>query len=558
MTRRVLVIFICFMIGWVAALANPAYPGKISISHNNGKQLVLTHRGDEHYSYFTDEEGNTYTRDDKGGFREIGSDEVAQVWKARAAKAAARRTARAAACTRGFGEPGKAIVGQKKGLVILVQFPDNHFVTPNAKAVFDDYFNKEFYSDYGMSGSVRDYFIEQSYGQLTIDFDVVGPYTTAHEMAYYGGHSDSGANDKNPGDMIKEVCRSADGMVNFADYDWDHDGKVEQVYVIYAGYGENYDHSTNGKYADTIWPHEWELESATGSSIKLDGVVINTYACSSELRGTSGDVLSGIGPACHEFSHCLGLPDFYDLDGKHFGMSIWSVMDQGNYNNNSCTPAGYTSYERWFAGWLEPKEIKEMTTVKNMRPLSYSPEAYILYNELDRNEFYLLENRQLKGFDSALYGHGLLVLHVNYNRNRWRNNTVNSYDSLQMMTIIPADGTIGSKLATDLAGDPFPGIQNNTALTNNTTPAAILYHDNLDGQKLMSKSIEDITENKLGWISFVACRSESGAAAAGVASQVYKPDSSPLIYDLQGRCYGTDAGALKKGVYVIGGKKVIK
>ena len=239
-------------------------------------------------------------------------------------------------------------------------------------------------------------------------------------------------------------------------------------------------------------------------------------------------------------------------------MSIWSVMDQGNYNNNSCTPAGYTSYERWFAGWLEPTELNEMTKIKKMRPLSYSPEAYILYNEANRNEFYLLENRQLKGFDSALYGHGLLILHVNYNRNKWRNNTVNSYDSLQLMTIIPADGTCSSKTETDLAGDPFPGIQNNTALTNNTTPAATLYHDNLDGRKLMSKSIDNITENKLGWISFVACRPDPASSATEIVSEVFNTPSAPLIYDLQGRCYGTDANALKKGIYIIGGKKVIK
>ena len=58
---------------------------------------------------------------------------------------------------------------------------------------------------------------------------------------------------------------------------------------------------------------EWELSDPTnyGRSVKLDGVTVDTYACGSELMGISGKTLDGIGTMCHEYSHCLGLPDFY-------------------------------------------------------------------------------------------------------------------------------------------------------------------------------------------------------------------------------------------------------
>lgn len=534
--KKFLIIALYLTIGRVFAQANPAYPGKITITLDDGRHVTLTHRGDEHYSFFTDDDGNTYQRNGMGGFMPISRQEVNDKWKALSARARTRRAAR----TRGLGESSGAIVGHKKGIVILMEFPDKSFVTKDVNAVFTDFFNKEGYSGYGMSGSVRDYFKAQSYGALDIEFDVVGPYVTANDMAYYGAHAGE-SKDSNPAMMAKEACLAADSKVNFSDYDWDGDGEVDQVFVIYAGVGESQDTTGDNRYADTIWPHEWAMQWTVGA-LMLDGVRVDTYACGCELRGVTGTTIDGIGTACHEFSHCLGLPDFYDTsDSDSFGTGYWDIMAAGCYNDDSCTPAGYTSYERWFAGWLEPEELKEMTTITDMKPLVDAPEAYILYNEADRNEYYLLENRQLKGFDAGLDGHGLLVLHVDYDASSWAYNEVNTDPTHQRMTIIPADGVCGT-IPNNLAGDPFPGSRKKTALTNDTKPAAKLYNPNVDGQKLMSKPLDHITESEDGLISFVACRPDlevpniakaSATECDGVFTITWPAVEGALSYELE-------------------------
>ena len=184
-------------------------------------------------------------------------------------------------------------------------------------------------------------------------------------------------------------------------------------------------------------------------------------------------------------------------------MATWDLMDQGSYNGDSRTPAGYTSYERWMAGWLTPVEITNETNISDMRPLTETPEAYILYNEANRDEYYLLENRQLTGFDSALYGHGLLVLHVDYDHGAWRGNTVNTQKTHQRMSVIAADGDYSMN---SLAGDPFPGLDGIVQLTDESQPAATLFNVNRDGQRLMHKSIERVQETSEGLISFTAMR----------------------------------------------------
>ena len=517
--KKYLLLTIVFFLASMAVNAIPAYPGKLTVTLPNGKQVLLTHRGDEHFSFFTDEEGNAYRRTaNKVGFEQISMDEVREMWQPRMDRANKARSARA---EKKVGAPSGNLTGTKKGLVILMQFDDYDFVTNDPKAVFQDYFNKEGYTDFGMTGSVKDYFMAQSYGQFELDFDVVGPYTAAHSMVYYGAQMGS-SHDSRPYELIWEGCVQADADVNFADYDWDGDGEVDQIYVIYAGYGENYDYTEDNLFANCIWPHESQLKYYNIEGMTpLDNVMINTYACSCELRGIEGEDLNGIGAACHEFSHSIGLPDFYDTKGNNFGMSVWDVMDQGCYNNDSRTPSGYTSYERMFAGWLKPVELKlnSKTTIEGMRPLAESPEAYILYNENNKDEYYLLENRQLTGFDSSLYGHGLLVLHVDFNAEVWQSNSVNINSSRQRLTIIPADNELVYSY-NSLAGDPFPGKKGVTELTNYSTPAATLYNANTDGSKLMGKPIDNIKESDNGLISFVACRPELGIPELGEAEAV--------------------------------------
>ena len=393
----------------------------------------------------------------------------------------------------------------KKGLVILVNFSDKKMTYKISD--FNSMFNDEGYSKNKHIGSVRDYFRDQSYGQLIIDFDIVGPYTLSNPMSYYGENKDQKeGEDLHPGLMVAEACNKANADVNFSDYDWDDDGEVDQVYVIYAGYGE-----ASGADDNTVWPHEWSLYfSDYGQSLKLDGVTIDTYACSNELAGTSGSMMDGIGTACHEFSHCLGLPDLYDAQGDNFGMSVWSIMDYGCYNgpNNyeGNVPCAYTAYERFYSGWITPTELSDGCLIKDMNPITSSPDSYIIYNDNNKNEYYLLTNIQQESWNTYAYGHGMIVIHVDYNETVWMDNEVNNTSSHQRCTIIAADNktpSLGRDESTweSLSGDPYPGTSINTSLTNTSTPSALLFNKNTDGRKFMNKPIEDIVEAD-GKISF--------------------------------------------------------
>ena len=258
-------------------------------------------------------------------------------------------------------------------------------------------------------------------------------------------------------------------------------------------------------------------------AIKLGGCTIDTYAVSSELCGTSGSTMDGIGTACHEFSHCLGFYDHYDTsyDGG-FGMNCWDLMDAGCYcgeNVNGECPSGFTAYERWVAGWLEFTELKEPATITDMPSLQDSPTAYIIYNEGNENECFILENRQNSGWFKyfAYYTtcHGMLVTHVDFDQEVWDYNEINNDAKHQRMSIIPANNNYGTLTGatgeksynvteTQARGHLFPGYKKVTELTNTShqSKGGKLFNKNTDGTYYMNKPITEITESADGLISF--------------------------------------------------------
>ena len=502
----------------VTADAVPAKPVRKLFRQPDGSTVELTLRGDEHFSFYTDGEGTPFLLRADGRLDRLSAGQVSRTWAARRAE---RLAPTAGAASRG-ALPGMgrsaATTGHHRGLVILMEFTDEKFTTPDPRATFDRFFNEPGFSDDGMAGSVKDYFLSQSYGQLEVDFDVVGPFTTKFRMSYYGGNDASTGQDLRPAQMAAEAVDAAAAVVDYRDYDWDGDGEVDQVFIIYAGYAE-----AQGADPSTIWPHEWKLQYGIGETRTYDGKTVNTYGCASELQGNGKfgtGVLDGIGSACHEYSHCLGLPDTYDVSGSNYAMASWDVMCAGNYNDNSRTPAGFTSYERMYAGWLEPVELDSPTQVSGMKPLATSAEAYILYNEGNRDEYYLLENRQPVGFDRGLDGHGLLVVHVDYDASVWAGNALNVTAGRQRMTVIPADNNFLTSTA-GIRGDAWPGPSGNTALTDYSVPAATLYGENADGTKLMGKAIEDITEDAAAMtVSFSACRPGLGVPVPDDGTEV--------------------------------------
>ena len=396
----------------------------------------------------------------------------------------------------------------KKGLVLLVEFSDAAGkMTADAATQWNNRFNQQGFSQFNHVGSVRDYFIEQSYGMLTIDFDVVGPLTMPQSREYYGSSPNNNLDDRAP-EMIVEALQLADSQINFADYDWDGNGEVEQIYVIFAG-------QTYSNREGYIWPHQWFLSSAkyygcgTGRQ-RLDGVYIDAYAVSNELSDASTP--AGIGTACHEFSHCLGYPDVYDTSySGGTGGQYWSLLDTGCYNGPRMigeVPCPYTAYERWAGGWMDLIPLTEPCRVTDMPAINEEGVAYIIKNTGNSNEYYILENRQQKTFGTYNIGHGLMVWHIDYDRTAWYYNEVNTDKNHQRITFLPADGQVGILqtdgtyyqyyvTSADEAGDPYPGRTKVDSVQQLTW-----YISEKGGDKTHKNRIHGITESADGKISF--------------------------------------------------------
>ena len=341
-----------------------------------------------------------------------------------------------------FGKPTQ-YVGSKRGLIILMEFPNLKFINKNKNGktfdvhdMWNDLANKENLKAVNgvlVNGSIRDYFVAQSYGKFAIDFDVKGPYTAKNKYAYYGRNVDYGdvSFDDRPYELIIEACKAADPEVDFKDYDWDGDGEVDQVYVVYAGHGEaSYDDP------ELIWPHESSISGNTGAPLTLQGMNIDTYACGNELD--SSDRIFGIGTICHEFSHCLGLPDVYDIEysGETETPGQFDLMDAGNYNGDSWYPAGYSAFERMFCGWLEPRRVGSVADVGELQPLHLHPDAAIIEQFEGSTNYYLVENRVKESWDKFLPSHGLIAWHINYDLEVWKKNRVNVDPNNMGITIV--------------------------------------------------------------------------------------------------------------------------
>lgn len=496
-------------------------------------------------------------------------EDISTIWSSRIRKRNAARVRKSPVMTGNGrrGAPSKAAniyEGNKRGLVILVQFPDKKFKNGHTRAEYDDMFNKEGYSENDNTGSVHDYFYAQSYGKFNLGFDVIGPYTAAKSYSYYG-QNDKDGNDMHVCELVKEICNAASEDIDFSRYDWNGDSEVEQVFFVYAGPGEH-----TGAGANYIWPHEWTLEEGVESGdatgpIFFGDYKINTYAMSCELVDRTSGLMDGIGTACHEFSHCLGLPDLYctNNDDYAFGMHVYDLMCNGASNGPyACgeSPCGYTAYERWVAGWLEPIELNEPCTVTNMPCLGDAPIAYIIYNDGNRNEYFFLENRQdTDPWYQYTYCHtgisGLLIYHVDYDKDAWEFNEVNFSHNHQHMAVVPASGGYGTRSKNNydveratLEKQLFPGSNNATNFTDNTHfyYGGKLFNKNTDGTYYLHKPITDIKEEN-GLISFNFMGGGKVYDLTGI-KDAQEEDSAAEYFTLSGTRL---SAPLTKGVYIM-------
>ena len=369
-----------------------------------------------------------------------------------------------------------------RGLLILANFADVQFVEHNTQLAFDSLANGDNYIYNGATGSCKQYFTDQSNGKYSPQFDVIGPVTLPNPMAFYGANKANG-NDKYIVDFVIDACKGADSLgVDFANYDNDKDGMVDFVYIIYAGYAES-----EGAGAATIWPHNWNLISAlyygdtyqeeyyahSDSVYKLpeiDGKLLNNYACSNEIK-KSNDARTGIGTICHEFSHVLGLPDYYlttqnPVVNQRYTPGAWSLMGYGNYLNGGNTPPNFSVYDKYYLGWLEPKALSTSQSLEipadgETTYMISCDEKHVEAGAYRTDTVYYLENRQKEGWDAYLPGHGLLVWRVIYDESDWFQNCPNDY--IARYLLVSAVKASSPYTTTDPKPEvPFPGSKNIT------------------------------------------------------------------------------------------------
>lgn len=536
LTTTLLLLFVCVTISAV-----PAKRGVWKmLTLNDGTEVRAHLVGDEHGHYWQSEDGKAYRyAEESECYMPVDIQQVTAKARVRRAAVNARRVKK-----REFGHP-TTILGKKKAIMILVNYADKSFQSSHNNALYQRIANEQGYSEGDFVGSMSDYFKTQSRGKFELDFDVVGPVRVSKTASYYGSN-DSAGNDVHPGEMVIEaVALAMEQISDWSVYDWDYDGFVDQVYVVYAGKGE-----ADGGARNTIWPHAYELTYAqydgdgTGPVPVGTDLYVDSYACGPELDGSSGNI-AGIGTMCHEYSHCLGYPDFYDTDySGGQGMCDWDLMDGGSYNGDGYQPAGYTSYERWFAGWETPITLEdEDVTVENMKSLQSGGESYIIYNKKNRNEYFLLENRQLDGWDESLYASGLLILHVDYDENVWEANEPNDDPAHQRMTWIPPGKTYqyeiwqGEKYFYVDQQDIFPyGTIN--AFNKDFGTLAKFYNKNSNGTYYLDSSVENITQNTDGTISFNFVANYTGGSGDDV-DPVVTPTGDYLFYESFNDCNGT-------------------
>lgn len=354
--------------------------------------------------------------------------------------------------------------GDIRGLVILVSYSDVPFTLSDPHGYFDGLLNTDGFSEYSATGCAAEYFRYNSDNQFRPVFDVLGPVQLPQSRSYYGGNDYAG-NDRNPEDMVVHAIQQLDDEHDFSVYDMDGDGKLDNVFIIYAGQGE----ASYGS-SSTVWPHSWRL-SAAGKSFVVDGVTVDTYGCTNEWEYQRPD---GVGTFIHEFSHVMGLPDLYSTN---YGNSVdatpglWSVLDYGPYNNNGCTPPNYSSFERLAMGWIEPEILDGPNTV-SLPNLAETNKAYMI-NTNKTTEYFLFENRQQEGWDKYLPGHGMLIWHVDFVQSVWDQNAVNNQKSHMYVELKKASNVIDAPYQSKsiYAGWSWPGTYHKTEFTDDTTPS---------------------------------------------------------------------------------------
>lgn len=314
-----------------------------------------------------------------------------------------------------------APLGTVKNLVIAIKF-SNHGARPvPSEADLDVLFNEvDSTSALAPTGSVRDVYYVNSYGQLTLASTIADWVTVSNTETYYANGS---SGDQTLHQALIEALEAVDETVNFNEYDVDNDGYIDSITFLHSGYGAEWggDDAYGTYYYSRIWSHRWVLWDTDGNGSSFppepewssnEGVKVWDYHISPALWGTSGSEIGRIGVIAHETGHFFGLPDFYDTNGGGEGIGSYGMMaNSWGFDSSQLYPPHFSPWSKAELGWSTPTVLA-------------APGNYVLQASENANEYYridqgyppgeylLIENRQPAEFDAAMPQGGLAIWHI--------------------------------------------------------------------------------------------------------------------------------------------------
>lgn len=441
-------------------------------------------------------------------------------------------------------------IGNQKLLMVMVKFQNrsNTYPASTFQAL-----------GFGASNSIRDFYRDASFNQLTFD-PAAETQGTANDGMVEVTLAMNHPNDSDQSRTVATAVYNAiNPYVNFANFDTNSDGyitsrELHTIFII-AGYEEAYGSCTSYCW----WAHAWNLASA----LTLDGKYVGTDNPSGDPGGyaTFGEIHSNhpaqVGIMVHELGHDISWPDLYDVDNSSSGVGYWSVMGGGSWGGLSYagdSPALPDAWLKYYQGWITPTIAANGQTY-TLDQASTTGEALLMGTnpggvdwdfgiKSGAGEYFLVENRQYSGYDAALPGCGIMIWHIDETRSP-SNQEANANEARPLVHLEQADGfnNLASPSDEGDTGDPYPGSSNNRNFNNTTNPNSRYYNGSDSGHRLAINSTSCASAMSVTYTSQVTAKPH----------RVFMPmlQHIPYVPPLTGRVTyrGTPASSVKIDMY---------